>query len=180
MKGIIFNLVEEVVADRYGEDVWDQLIEAAGVAGVYTSLGSYPDDELFAIVGATSSALALPPDAVVRTLGEASMPLRVQRYRSFFEGHTSTRSFLLTLNDIIHTEVRKLYPGAEVPSFGFDDSSPSVLGITYQSPRKLCALAEGFIIGAATHFGEKASLEQPVCMNRGDDHCLIQCGFTAG
>jgi hypothetical protein len=33
----------------------------------------------------------------------------------FFENVTATKSFLLTLNHIIHPEVRKLHPGAEVP-----------------------------------------------------------------
>ena len=35
MKGIVFNLLQEVVTQHYGEDVWDDLIDAAGVDGVY-------------------------------------------------------------------------------------------------------------------------------------------------
>jgi hypothetical protein len=90
----------------------------------------------------------------------------------------STRSFVLTLNQIIHAEVRKLYPGADVPDFDFDTSRDDVLVIGYQSARKLCALAEGFITGAATHFGEQAMIEQTACMHRGDDKCLIHCTFS--
>ena len=178
MKGIIFNLVEEVVGDRYGEDVWDDLLDAAGLDGAYTSLGSYPDDELFRLVAAASDKLGIPPDAVVRTLGEAAIPLLAERYPTFFVGHPSTKSFLLTLNDIIHPEVRKLYPGADVPSFGFDQPSDDTLVLRYHSERKLCALAEGFVLGAASHYGEQAEIDQPECMHRGDDDCLLQCSFT--
>jgi len=178
VKGIIFNLVEEVVGDRYGEDVWDELLDAAGLDGAYTSLGSYPDDELFRLVAAAADKLGLPPEAVVRTLGEAAIPLLAERYPAFFAGHTSTKSFLLTLNDIIHPEVRKLYPGAEVPSFGFEDPGDDVLELRYHSPRKLCALAEGFVLGAATHFGEQAEIDQPECMHHGDADCLLHCSFT--
>ena len=178
MKGIIFNLVEEVVGDRYGEDVWDELLAAAGLDGAYTSLGSYPDDELFRLVAAAADKLGVPPDAVVRMLGSAAIPLLAERYPAFFAGHTSTKSFLLTLNDIIHPEVRKLYPGAEVPNFGFEESSDDTLVLRYHSPRKLCALAEGFILGASAHFGEQAEIDQPECMHRGQHDCLLHCSFT--
>lgn len=178
MKGIIFNLVEEVVRDRFGEDTWDDLLDAAGLDGAYTSLGSYPDEELLRLVGAASEALGLPPADVVRTLGEAAIPLLATRYPFFFEPHTSTKSFLLTLNDIIHPEVRKLYPGADVPTFGFEESSDDTLVLRYHSERKLCALAEGFVLGAAAHFGERAEIDQPACMLRGDEDCLLHCTFS--
>jgi hypothetical protein len=178
MKGVIFNLTEEVIVASYGEDTWDALLDAAGLDGSYTSLGNYPDGDLFRLVDAASSHLGVPAQDVVRTLGEGALPLLAGRYPDFFAGHISTRSFVLTLNDIIHSEVRKLYPGAEVPEFDFDDSDPACLVVGYRSPRKLCALAEGFIVGAARHFGEEATLDQPRCLNRGDDRCIIRCTFT--
>ena len=177
MKGIIFNVVEEVVTARYGEDVWDSLLESAALDGSYTSLGSYPDDHLQRLVKAASEALSLPPDDVVRALGEGAIPLLATRYPQFFEPHQSARPFLLTLNDIIHPEVRKLYPGAEVPDFDFDEADNGDLVIGFRSERRLCALAEGFILGAANHYGETVTMTQPRCMHRGDDKCLIQCSF---
>ena len=53
------------------------------------------------------------------------------------------------------------------------------LVIRYWSARKLCALAEGFILGAATHYGEKATVQQPVCMHGGSDYCLLACSFAS-
>jgi heme-NO-binding protein len=179
LKGIIFNLVEEVVTDRYGEDTWDALLDAAGLDGSYTSLGSYDDEQLFKLVEAAAAALGVPPDVVVRQLGEGAIPLLVDRYPAFFEDFTSAQGFLLTLNDIIHPEVRKLYPGAEVPDFDFATPEEGVLVIGYRSRRQLCALAEGFIIGAARHYGEQVDVSQPRCLLRGDDQCLIRCAFSA-
>lgn len=178
MKGVIFNLAEEVIVASHGEDTWDALLDAAGLDGSYTSLGNYPDSDLFRLVDAASSLLGVPAGDVVRTLGEGALPLLAGRYPAFFAGHSSTRSFVLTLNEVIHSEVRKLYPGAEVPEFDFDDSDPACLVVSYRSPRKLCALAEGFILGAARHYGEEATLDQTCCLHRGDDHCLIRCRFT--
>lgn len=174
MKGIVFNLLEEVVRRECGEDVWDTLLEVARLDGSYTSLGNYPDKDLMSLVAAASSSLDRPADAVIRWFGRNALPLLAERYPEFFVPHRSTRPFLLSLNDIIHTEVRKLYPGADVPVFEFDTSSPEVLVMGYRSPRRLCALAEGFIEGAAAHYGEEATLEQPQCMIRGDGKCVLR------
>ena len=58
MKGIVFNLLEEVVIRHHGEDVWDALLDAAGVAGAYTSLGNYPDEDLGKLVAAAATMRA--------------------------------------------------------------------------------------------------------------------------
>lgn len=174
MKGIIFNVLEELVRKEHGDDTWEGLLEAAQVDGVYTSLGNYPDAHLMKLVAAAAAALDCPANEIIRWFGRKSLPLLAHRYPQFFAGHKSGRTFLLTLNDVIHTEVRKLYPGAEVPEFDYDSSSPDVLVMGYQSPRKLCALAHGFIEGAAAHYGEDLVFEQPKCMHRGDDKCVFR------
>jgi hypothetical protein len=96
VKGIIFNLLQETVAEAHGARAWEALLDSTGLGGAYTSLGSYPDDELFARVGAASAALQQPADVVLRWFGVAAMPLLAARYPVFFEPHRSTRSFLLT------------------------------------------------------------------------------------
>lgn len=177
VKGIVFNLLEELVSREYGEEAWDVLLESAEVDGSYTSLGSYPDEDLMKLVSSASSQLDMSPDEVVRWFGANALPLLAGSYPQFFEPHTSARSFLLTLNDIIHPEVRKLYPGADVPVFDFDTSSDDVLVMGYESPRRMCAFAEGLIEGAAAHYGEAPLISQPKCMNRGDEKCVLEISF---
>ena len=177
MKGVVFNLLEEVVSHAHGEDAWDALLDGAKLDGAYTSLGSYPDEDLVKLVMAASSALDLSADEVVRWFGRSALPLLASRYPEFFEPHESTRSFVLTLNNVIHPEVRKLYPGADVPVFDYDTSSDDVLVMGYASPRKMCAFAEGLIEGAASHYGEQALIEQPRCMARGDEKCVLEISF---
>jgi hypothetical protein len=177
MKGVVFNLLEAVVRRDHGDDTWEDLLEAAHADGAYTSLGNYPDDEMMRLVAAAAAALNMPPDEVVRWFGRNSLPLLAKKHPHFFETHRSTRPFLLTLNDVIHSEVRKLYPGADVPVFTYDTSLPDVLLMHYRSRRKLCALAEGFIEATATHFGEELSLDQPECMKRGDEKCVLRVSF---
>lgn len=177
MKGVVFNLLETVVQREYGENTWDSLLESAEVDGAYTSLGNYPDGELLKLVSAASTALKLPPAVIVRWFARNALPILASKYPKFFEAHTSTRPFLLTLNDIIHPEVRKIYPGADVPVFDYDTSDPNVLLMGYKSARKFCSFAEGLIEGAAAHYGEEVAIEQPKCMHRGDEKCLLKISF---
>jgi hypothetical protein len=179
MKGIVFNLLEQVVTDEYGEETWDILLDDAGLDGAYTSLGSYPDAELGMLVAAASARLEVPADDVVRWFGERTMPLFAKRYPELFAAQDSTRALVLNLNEVIHPEVRKLYPGADTPMFAFDTSSPPTLLMEYRSARQLCSFAEGLLIGAAAHYEEDLELDHPLCMKRGDDHCLLALELPA-
>jgi hypothetical protein len=177
MKGIVFNLLGDIVTGQYGADTWDLLLEQAQAEGSYTSLGNYPDDELLRIVAAASAALGQTPQDVVRWFGRSALPVLAARYPQFFL-HQNTRDFVLTLNTIIHPEVRKLYPAAQPPDFEFDASSPDVLVMLYRSRRRLCAFAEGLIEGAAAHFGETVHIAHAACLHRGDPHCRLELAFS--
>lgn len=178
MKGIVFNLLEEVVTDAHGEQVWDALLDAVGLRGAYTSLGSYPDDQMQHLVQAASNILGVPPSEVLRWFGKAAMPLLARRYPKFFTAQDSTRPFVLSVNSIIHPEVRKLYPGADVPFFDFANESDGSLLMGYRSPRRLCALAQGFVEGAAAHYHESTLFDHIECMHRGDSKCLVRITFV--
>jgi hypothetical protein len=178
MKGLVFNLLADLVRRNHGEDTWDALLDAAGATGAYTSLGSYPDEEMMRLVSAASAALKVPPDEVLRWFGRAVLPELAKAFPQFFSPHRDTRSFLLTLNEVIHPEVRKLYPGADVPHFDYDNSSLQVLRMGYVSSRQLCAFGMGLIEGAADHYGEELQLTQPECAKRGDPKCVFHISFT--
>jgi hypothetical protein len=177
MKGIVFNLLEETVAAEYGAAAWDELLAATGTDGAYTSLGSYADSQMQDLVLAASAKLGKSPAEVLRWFGKAAMPLLAHRYPKYFQGLTSTRAFLLSVNSIIHPEVRKVYPGAIVPTFDFRDAEDGSLLMGYRSPRRLCALAQGFTEGAAAHFHESIAFTHLKCMHKGDDSCLCHIRF---
>lgn len=177
MKGVVFNMLERLVVRDHGEDTWDDLLDAASLDGAYTSLGSYDDGDFFRLVAAASTAFDSPPDDIVRWFGRNALPEFAASYPDLFTPHSSAQTFVLTLNDIIHPQVRKLYPGADVPEFDFESAEASPLRMGYHSQRELCSFAEGLLEGAASHYGEAAVIAQPMCMKRGDDHCLFEITF---
>ncbi len=158
MKGVIFNAVEEAVVGLYSEDTWDDLLDAAGVDGHYTSLGNYDDAELSALIGAACPMTGHEPNELIRILGRHAFPHLADRYPELVDEAAGTHDFLRRVNDIIHPEVLKLHPDASPPSFDFEDRPDSVLRITYHSERRLGVLAEGLILGAGDRFEEEVDV----------------------
>jgi hypothetical protein len=115
----------------------------------------------------------MSPTEVLRWFGREAMPLLAKRYPVFFTEHRTAHSFILSVNSIIHPEVRKLYAGAHCPYFRFEQKPDGTLQMTYDSPRQLCALAQGFIEGAGDHFRQTMNVEHVTCMHRGDAECLL-------
>lgn len=179
MKGVIFNLLEEAVSAEYGSDAWIDLMDIAGLDGSYSSLGCYPDAQLLAIVEHAGGMLAMPPAEVLRWFGRRALPLMAERFPASFDGHHSARSFILSANDMIHPEVRKLYAGAACPRFHFHEAEDGRLAMAYQSQRQLCHLAHGFIDGAAAHFGERIEVDHLTCTHLGDPVCRLALEWAA-
>jgi hypothetical protein len=177
MKGVVFNLLEELVRREFGDSEWNHVLQDADVDGAFTSLDTYPDAVLRRLVAAVGKRAQKTPGEALQWFGRHSMPLLSLQYPHLFAAQESARSFILTLNDIIHPEVRRRYPGADVPVFDFDTTAPDSLTLGYHSPRRLCALAHGFIEGAADHYGEIVDVNQRECMHRGDARCVFHLRF---
>ena len=178
MKGIVFNLLNDLVEEQFGMDLWDELIEETRPAsrGSYTSVEIYPDEELLAYVGAISRHTGASVDDVVRRFGKYMLGRFAGIHPEFFAGH-SIKSFLKSVHDVIHVEVRKLHPDVVLPSFTYEDPADDRLVMHYHSPRLLCRLAEGLIDGVSEHFGVGVTLDHSVCMHQGADHCELGLSF---
>ncbi|MCH9729505.1 MAG: heme NO-binding domain-containing protein [Actinomycetia bacterium] len=173
MKGVLFNAVEEAVSREWSEDLWDDLLIAADVDGAYTALGNYPDAQLVALANAAAERLSSPVEDVLRTLGRITFEPLFARYGGLMEEPTSLREFLPILEELIHPQVLKLYPGASVPRFVLRENGAD-LELDYVSVRNMCTLAEGLIQGVADHYGETVAVDQPSCKQRGDSRCTIR------
>ncbi len=174
MKGVVFNLLEEAVRREFGPDVWDDLLDEANVQGAYTSLGNYSDEEIVALVSTAATKLKLSNGDVLRWFGERAMPILKEKYPTLFQNHSSARNFVLSVNSIIHPEVRKLYSGASCPFFHFREGENGSVMMGYESSRKMCDLADGFVRGASKIFCEEVEINHQTCMNHGAEKCLME------
>ncbi|ACM37223.1 MULTISPECIES: heme NO-binding domain-containing protein [Rhizobium/Agrobacterium group] len=166
MKGMVFTEMLEFVAATWNEDMADDIIEASlltnGLAsgGAYTSVGTYDHREMMALLAALSQRSGLGVDALMQAFGLHLAGRFAVLFPGFFDRSGGLFGFLASIDAHIHVEVKKLYPDAELPSFEILSQDGTSLSMLYRSGRKMEALAEGLIQGAARHFGSIVKVER--------------------
>lgn len=180
MKGVVFTIFNELVETQFGFETWDKMLETVQPEseGIYTAGETYPDEELFALVGELSNITEVPVPDLIHAFGEYMFPKLVSKHPVFVESQTSLKEFLMTVHDVIHVEVKKLHPDAGLPTIEYEDAGGNKLTMIYRSPRKLCFLSEGLINGAAKHFNTEVSIGHPICMHKESDHCRLELTFS--
>ena len=161
MKGMIFTEFMEMVEEANGLEAVDQLIERTQPAsgGAYTSVGNYDYGELLAMVSELSRLSGTPVPDLVRSFGQRVFKrLFVQHYGSFFKEARDCFTFLEGIETYIHTEVRKLYPDAELPLFKVKREGDDRLIMEYRSTRPFADLAHGLILGCVGHYQENIAV----------------------
>jgi hypothetical protein len=159
MKGMVFTEFLEMVEAKFSANMVDDIIADSDLpsGGAYTAVGTYDHAELVQMVGALSKRTDLPVPTLVHVFGVYLFGRFYALYPGFFQGVNSALDFLEGIETVIHTEVRKLYPDAQLPQFDCTRSADG-LQMLYSSPRHFGDLAEGLIQGAVTHFGDKLQI----------------------
>ena len=80
-------------------------------------------------------------------------------YPGFFDECSDCYTFLDRVETTIHTEVYKLYPGSELPTFETSREGDGFV-LVYRSARPFADLAEGLISGTIEHYGELVEIER--------------------
>lgn len=160
MKGVVFTEFLGMVEKQFSADMVDDVIDDAQLphGGAYTAVGTYPHQEMVAMVVALSKHSGIEVTDLVRAFGEFLFGRFVINFPSFFEGVDNAFQFLSGIENIIHVEVLKLYPDAELPSFDVEHHDAHKLTLLYHSPRHFEDLAEGLMRGCVTHFGEAIAI----------------------
>lgn len=150
-----------MIEERYSLEVLDGVIERAELpsGGAYTSVGTYPHQEMARLVRELSVATGVPPGDLLRAFGQQLLHRFTRSFPHFFAESTSALGLLERVETVIHVEVKKLYPEAELPTFDCARTGDDQLTMVYRSPRRLSALAEGLIQGCAEHYGEVIDIE---------------------
>ncbi len=164
MKGVVFTEFLDMVEQRFSADMVDDIIDDAQLpnGGAYTAVGTYPHGEMVAMVVALSQRSGVAVPDLIRTFGQHLFGRFALAYPRFFAGVNDAFSFLSGIEDIIHAEVLKLYPDAELPRFIVEHHDAQRLVLLYQSPRHFEDLADGLMHGCVAHFGEPIHIEREV------------------
>lgn len=153
MKGIVFTEFLDMVEREFGEALMEDIIDNANLAsgGAYTSVGSYPAEEMTALVRQLSMKTQLPNEALLEKFGFALFQGLHRSYPHFFtEGELF--DFLASIHTHIHVEVKKLYTDAELPNLHVVERTSHKMVLLYESPRKMGDLARGLLKASINFF----------------------------
>lgn len=169
MKGLVFTELLEMIENRFGYTLVDQLLTETELpsGGIYTTVGTYDHAEIVRLVLALSQKTQMPVPELLREYGQYMFVTFTKSYRAFVDRSPSAFDLLQSIQHYIHVEVRKLYPDAELPTFTVEQPAENQLVMYYESERKLADFAQGLIEGCLTHYGERATVVQTRLMEDG-------------
>lgn len=159
MKGIVFTTLMDLVEAKFGLEVVDFIISNSKLksGGAYTNVGTYDHDELLSLLTQLSIETQLPVKTLLDLYAQRLLKVFVDKYVGFFAGK-NLFTFLKSIDNYVHVEVRKLYPEAELPQFKFSEPDSNTLVMEYTSEKPFADLAEGLLKAAVVHFKENVSL----------------------
>lgn len=153
-----FSFVEQ----RHSPVFLQRAIDASGVAsgGVYTATGDYPACEMAQLLTEVAARAGASRAALLRTYGEWMFGRYARHFAHVVDGFDDAFDFLACAEQLIHSEVRKLYPDAELPGLEVVTHTPAKLVLIYRSSRCFEDFCEGVIRGCLAYFGARAGIER--------------------
>ena len=174
MRGLVLTSLQQFVTRDLGEAAWPELLERAGLSDrAYRISGTYPDSDVVAIVSAAAARAKIPAFDLVRSFGEFIVPGLLRTYRPFVKPGWRTLDLIAEVEVQVHKAVRLRDPDAAPPRLRAIRTGPTQVVVHYDSPLRLCALAEGIAAGVAKHYRERIGISQRTCMLRGDPDCTL-------
>jgi hypothetical protein len=158
MKGVVFTEYLEFIEEQFGFDVVDDMIEKAGVSGVYTQAGNYEFNELFEMVQSLSKISKTAVGVLIGAFAKHLFKKLVVIYPKPVQEYSNSFEFISNIDNVVHPEVKKLYPEAELPTFETVSYTNNTLVMKYKSTKPLMDLAQGLMEGCAEHYNEKLDI----------------------
>lgn len=180
MKGIIFNLLEQFITENFGEEKYAQIIKQCNLKTTepFVGPGTYPDEDMIEIVVNTSKELNITVPDALKGYGKFAFFKLAEKFPFFVKPYQHPKAFLMSVEDIIHVEVRKFYKDAYTPQFIYTDTSPDTLTITYHSERKLYHLMEGLLDGVGEFYKVPIQQTHKIYQKNGKELCDFELTFA--
>lgn len=148
--------IEETRGIAEVDAIVTELGNALTDGGAYTAVGNYPHDELVRMMRMVAAREGVSEFELQREFGTALFPALARTGAPMLEGVTGARDVFARINDVIHVEVKKLYPESNPPSVTMEHVAADEALIEYSSHRDMAGLCFGLIEGALDYYQESA------------------------
>jgi len=175
MLGMIFTELLELVENKYGYEVVDQLLanDQLTSQGTYTAIGSYDHSELLVLVKQLSEIVDTPVRQLVSEFGLDIFVKLIDSHPQILANIDGSFDLLSKIDSYIHVEVAKLYPAARLPQFSFTKIDENHIQLHYRSERPLASFAEGLLLGCACFFNEKFTINRIAQVTNSDSDVIF-------
>ena len=161
MKGIVFTEFLDLVEEKFGLEMVDNIIEKANLEseGVYTSVGTYKISEMLQLLQNLRANTNISIDNLLLTYGEHFFGVLKETYPGLLATYKDPIEMLSSIENHIHVEVRKIYPDAELPKFEVVEKTSNSLVMIYKSSRAMHHFGLGLMNKTFEHFNSSAIIE---------------------
>ncbi|MDA7906885.1 protein kinase [Rhodopirellula sp.] len=175
MHGSICCIVKKFVDTNHGPEAWDAILEQAGHKGLVLSpIGTYPDEAVFALLGAGCELLQVELDDLLRTVGRFAGPELIGFANTMLHPEWKTFELLANVESLIHRTIRMQNPTAQPANIQAFRLSENEAHVVYSSRRGLCTLAHGIIEGVADFYKENITIREVTCAKQGHPFCTFE------
>jgi hypothetical protein len=160
MKGIVFTEFLDLVEEKFGLEVVDEIISKSELEseGVYTSIGTYSFSEMLQLLQHLSAKTEITIDNLLLVYGEHFFGVIEKSYPGLLATYRDPIDMLSSIENHIHVEVRKIYPEAELPTFIVEEKTANSIVMIYKSSRAMHHFGLGLMNKTFEHFNATASI----------------------
>ena len=161
MKGIVFTEFLELVEDKFGLEMVDDIISSSNLEsdGIYTSVGTYSFSEMLQLLQHLSKRTNISIDNLLLVYGEHFFNVIENSYPGLLATYKDPIEMISSIENHIHVEVRKIYPDAELPTFKVIEKTENALIMDYKSSRAMHHFGLGLMNKTFEHFNSTAVIE---------------------
>ncbi|GAA3629402.1 heme NO-binding domain-containing protein [Flavivirga jejuensis] len=161
MKGIVFTEFLDLVEDKFGLEMVDEIINKSNLesGGVYTSVGTYKFSEMLQLLNHLSTNTGISIDDLLLVYAEHFFSVLKTSYPEILETYKDPIEMISSIENHIHIEVRKIYPDAELPTFEVLEKTGHSIIMIYKSSRAMHHFGLGLMNKTFEHFNTAATIE---------------------
>ena len=174
MFGLILVQLQKFIQRSGGPFAW-QLVrrECDLPPGTYLPNQAYPDGEAMALIMAASRIFMQSPGDFLEDFGKFLAPELLSLYSDRLDPRWTMFDLLERVHQIFHGKVSRDFPGLMPPTLVMERLGPHRALVSYSSPRNLCQIARGIVVGVGNLYQEEIALRETKCTLRGDAQCVF-------
>lgn len=171
MKGIVFTEFLEMVEETFGLETVDYIIYKTELKskGVYTTIGTYDFSEMLILISNLSEKVKIPVQELIYAYGLYFFKVLINHHSDIIKLYKTPMDLLESVENHIHVEVRKLYPGAELPTFKILKENNETMEMVYYSDRSMYMFALALIEKTFEHYNKNSSITYELLKKDGSE-----------